>query len=165
MVAIAEDNGFGINRNIVECKARFYWMNTGCWYVLIETLWNVKILWVLRHIRCWHVLIETLWNVKNYPGHWWNPRSRRINRNIVECKDIFLQVHLEDIFVLIETLWNVKKMKQELRKQPYKVLIETLWNVKWNLSCTGIQTGSGINRNIVECKVRPIVLVIFGNEY
>ena len=143
MVAIAEDNGFGINRNIVECKARFYWMNTGCWYVLIETLWNVK----------------------NYPGHWWNPRSRRINRNIVECKDIFLQVHLEDIFVLIETLWNVKKMKQELRKQPYKVLIETLWNVKWNLSCTGIQTGSGINRNIVECKVRPIVLVIFGNEY
>ena len=56
----------------------------------------------------WFVLIETLWNVKKDLAEMISPSGSSINRNIVECKvsracacDIF---HL----VLIEPLWNVK---------------------------------------------------------
>ena len=54
----------GINRNIVECKAK--------------CTQNV--------VRFKLVLIETLWNVEfNSAGGYWNIYYR-INRNIVECK-------------------------------------------------------------------------------
>ncbi len=44
------------------------------------------------------VLIETSWNVKGYPGSAHGiPADWRINRNIVECKDISL----------MEWLWTV----------------------------------------------------------
>ena len=33
----------------------------------------------------------------------------RINRNIVECKEMIDQYHRKGKNVLIETLWNVKK--------------------------------------------------------
>ena len=56
--------------------------------VLIETLWNVKI---LQWKQAWFVpivLIETLWNVKF----------------------VFLLMQLVFWLVLIETLWNVKEV-------------------------------------------------------
>ena len=55
---------------------------------------------------------------------------RRINRNIVECKDNIGSIKNNPCPVLIETLWNVKfKACFVLSKFPL-VLIETLWNVK-----------------------------------
>ena len=54
----------GINRNIVECKGRFYLCNYLPGLVLIETLWNVKMLQGQMVDGIDTVLIETLWNVK-----------------------------------------------------------------------------------------------------
>ena len=54
-----------INRNIVECKASSTIVSSPLrLHVLIETLWNVKIInpWVIYFAS--RVLIETLWNVK-----------------------------------------------------------------------------------------------------
>ena len=99
----------GINRNIVECKAfkhNGYEVSSDA--VLIETLWNVKL-----------VEIKNLWCVE--PG---------INRNIVECKVLNLKILLCRKAVLIETLWNVKRILPSFSFNPASVLIETLWNVK-----------------------------------
>ena len=57
---------WSINRNIVECKEIIcyflYFPNT----VLIETLWNVKLIkGILEPVIGEQVLIETLWNVKS----------------------------------------------------------------------------------------------------
>ena len=55
------------------------------------------------------VLIETLWNVKDEV-----PDIIclivRINRNIVECKELLFTVTVSFHVVLIETLWNVKEV-------------------------------------------------------
>ena len=53
-----------------------------------------------------------------------------INRNIVECKDVYEVNATRADQVLIETLWNVKIKIEEMRKRACNVLIETLWNVK-----------------------------------
>ena len=58
----------GINRNIMECKVRYFFCHASLFSVLIETLWNVKLhraVWLLIHRS---VLIETLWNVKSGEG-------------------------------------------------------------------------------------------------
>ena len=55
-------------------------------WVLIETLWNVKIFDKTFIEDSYAVLIETLWNVKNNDGMFGGDGS----------------------WVLIETLWNVK---------------------------------------------------------
>ena len=65
----------GINRNIVECKVLMYSLEVCATVVLIETLWNVK-----THIFHFSFLLEF-----------------RINRNIVECKDKYVD-HCEDLF-------------------------------------------------------------------
>ena len=57
-------------------------------------------------------------------------KSRRINRNIVECKDNE----------------ETKKLCEE------RVLIETSWNVKRGIIASGPSSPTRINRNIVECK-------------
>ena len=72
-----------INRNIVECKDFRNISVCQLIFVLIETLWNVK-MDINEGIIC--VLIETLWNVKKN-----------------ESAKLKMQV-----MVLIETLWNVK---------------------------------------------------------
>ena len=56
----------------------------------------------------------------------------RINRNIVECKEI-------------------SKCGISVYGPP--VLIETLWNVKYDVILDGSIYRTRINRNIVECKV------------
>ncbi len=53
-----------INRNIVECKERCIISLVRSNIVLIETLWNVKIILTQRLRSLETVLIETLWNVK-----------------------------------------------------------------------------------------------------
>ena len=40
----ALDTSMGINRNIVECKERSGYVTITATFVLIETLWNVKII-------------------------------------------------------------------------------------------------------------------------
>ena len=79
----------GINRNIVECKVEECEAPVSSADVLIETLWNVKVVKYNTVQQRRRVLIETLWNVKT--GSALFPR------------------HSEA--VLIETLWNVKELK------------------------------------------------------
>ena len=54
----------------------------------------------------------------------------RINRNIVECKDLDTGRDRQESGVLIETLWNVKTAFDGFIMFDRDVLIETLWNVK-----------------------------------
>ena len=54
----------GINRNIVECKAKRTTAMQESILVLIETLWNVKKGNRVTQVTFDSVLIETLWNVK-----------------------------------------------------------------------------------------------------
>ena len=53
-----------INRNIVECKVARTGISMAFTGVLIETLWNVKVLSNTYILLDDSVLIETLWNVK-----------------------------------------------------------------------------------------------------
>ena len=55
-----------------------------------------------------------------------------INRNIVECKVLFVAKYYLQETVLIETLWNVKYNNIRAYDVDVCVLIETLWNVKWS---------------------------------
>ena len=101
---------FGINRNIVECKAEMSDMSKDAeCRVLIETLWNVKKEKPSPENDPEMVLIETLWNVKT--------KAPAIN--------------IAPKTVLIETLWNVKSRIFHVLLNRHRVLIETLWNVKW----------------------------------
>ena len=82
-----------------------------------------------------------------------DPCFRRINRNIVECKDGYKFFNINAVNVLIETLWNVKEESVREHIAETMVLIETLWNVKHILFHTNKGDKVSINRNIVECKV------------
>ena len=55
--------------------------------------------------------------------------SPGINRNIVECKDLWIRERDSFSFVLIETLWNVKELTVSMVNPSFR-----------------------INRNIVKCK-------------
>ena len=120
--------------------------------LLIETLWNVKYLYLADRWKPRSVLIETLWNVKSFMMNsirtsvgvlietLWNVKSTRtvvsvrmdqcINRNIVECKEYFC-------FCVCGSCCGINRNIVEC-KEPLKlifdalilVLIETLWNVK-----------------------------------
>ena len=79
--------------------------------------------------------------------------SSRINRNIVECKELSVSFYAQHCLVLIETLWNVKEDADSLMIYDAAVLIETLWNVKVYQSTAEFGNLVRINRNIVECKV------------
>ena len=76
------------------------------------------------------VLIETYWNVKSV-GHAYFPiRGDSTNRNILECKEIWVSFCQFFFCVLIETYWNVKYIQEINFCKPTQVLIETYWNVK-----------------------------------
>ena len=99
--------------------------------VLIETLWNVKVVAAVLPYINGLVLIETLWNVKKEQQK--------------AAQDMTL--------VLIETLWNVKVLIQlSIYKIRSVVLIETLWNLKFLTQHLSRLGRVRINRNIVECK-------------
>ena len=82
----------GINRNIVECKDPSKYSCFGLDNVLIETLWNVKLIIHAYYMVSKSVLIETLWNVKWYRDSG-KTLEKSINRNIVECKDTIKSNH------------------------------------------------------------------------
>ena len=54
----------------------------------------------------------------------------RINRTILECKEILIVVSIWIYFVLIEPYWNVKAAKYAKAYSARMVLIEPYWNVK-----------------------------------
>ena len=84
-------------------------------------------------------------------------RHRCINRNILECKGSPLYRNMVfAISVLIETYWNVKESKIRQKAFFRIVLIETYWNVKSGEPVNNIKSEKGINRNILECKVRNL---------
>ena len=56
--------------------------------------------------------------------------------------------------VLIETYWNVKTHTDRIFCQMLSVLIETYWSVKAIQESAKNALESGINRNILECKVK-----------
>ena len=99
--------------------------------VLIETLWNVKLIAAAFAVSATPVLIETLWNVKNHEH----------------------DKQLRPGYVLIETLWNVKVVYEEdsLLQDPRinRNIVECKEGYEEDCEC---QMGAGINRNIVECK-------------
>ena len=74
-------------------------------------------------------LIDTLWNV-NDAGYVSNVLKIRINRYIMECK---LSISIHFLF-------------------PFAELIDTLWNVNTEEFSEDVQTETGINRYIMECK-------------
>ena len=77
-----------INRNIVECKDRSNDRHGITERVLIETLWNVKLVQRWAELKGMTVLIETLWNVKFVTSFDHVAQNLCINRNIVECKGL-----------------------------------------------------------------------------
>ena len=132
--------------------------------VLIETLWNVKVLCVSCKQRIWRVLIETLWNVKNYTATELTKGTYRINRNIVECKVLhcgqknwFCHIRINRNIVECKALWTTF-----LTFSCFLVLIETLWNVKRGQVIATPVENIGINRNIVECKDHQSIVEAFG---
>ena len=87
--------------------------------------------------------------------------SRRINRNIVECKCKCCNHSRGQDDELIETLWNVNSVSYSLDDTGANELIETLWNVNTIITnLAGII--NGINRNIVECKCITLTVIIRG---
>ena len=98
--------------------------------VLIETLWNVKIIYFLLNGDEVVVLIETLWNVKRVfkPDADWLVFC--INRNIVECK----------------VGYCIRKRKRT------ESINRNIVECKVFINSRHIRLYSGINRNIVECK-------------
>ena len=104
----------------MECKASGVVNDLAGLEVLIETLWNVKILRSAFSTYCDSVLIETLWNVKTFL-RLCDFAVSGINRNIVECKVDSKPEQISKDSVLIETLWNVKlsTTKTSGRFSPY----------------------------------------------
>ena len=120
--------------------------------VLIETLWNVKIINGVKNLFGIHCINRNIVECKviYHLLYFLSPlRINRniveckvektgrssvtescINRNIVECKEIEGRLLFYDYEVLIETLWNVKFFYDGIWRGRPDVLIETLWNVK-----------------------------------
>ena len=142
-----------INRNIVECKGWRKSNDTATYYVLIETLWNVKYK-SGSYSMASHSINRNIVECKGSREIISFKESRCINRNIVECKDHEAGTADRKAYVLIETLWNVKLQEIQMYAGHQKVLIETLWNVKWTKWECGFDSAYRINRNIVECKGR-----------
>ena len=74
-----------------------------------------------------------------------------INRNILECKGLQIRPLQSTMRVLIETYWNVKKSIYTKSMNRPLVLIETYWNVKTHFQ-SALPRTLRINRNILECK-------------
>ncbi len=60
---------------------------------------------------------------------------------------------------LIETLWNVNETGRNEVIEDMTELIETLWNVNVNEAGAEMRALTGINRNIVECKLISISIL------
>ena len=102
-------------------------------FVLIETLWNVKKVGALIIFRNGSRINRNIVECKEITIHLHSEHGLRINRNIVECKETGVLTQPVNPGVLIETLWNVKMCSTYSAQPLLTVLIETLWNVKLGL--------------------------------
>ena len=143
-----------INRNIVECKYRYYSGQVIRKGVLIETLWNVNtVTSITKHPVTFCInrnIVECKFRCRCLWWQWGSGINRniveckfqdsftgmvyagRINRNIVECK-FYRSIRPSGRSICINR--NIVECKSVLgygQKFNYVVLIETLWNV--NLS-------------------------------
>ena len=78
----------------------------------------------------------------------------RINRTILECKEILIVVSIWIYFVLIEPYWNVKVIRHIIAAILLRVLIEPYWNVKRDFGIVLLRSVHRINRTILECKAK-----------
>ena len=97
----------GFNRNIVECKDDHSLFISFIECVLIETLWNVKLISTLLVVSMTS-FNRNIVECKVVTPDYKNRRCYGFNRNIVECKAILSFPDRSPEGVLIETLWNVK---------------------------------------------------------
>ena len=113
----------------MECKENTVFTGICAIFVLIETSWNVKVIFksciifpssINRNI----VECKGTYRCRNHRI------SVRINRNIVECKASNFKDSINESVVLIETSWNVKSIAKDRFSKVAMVLIETSWNVK-----------------------------------
>ena len=126
--------------------------------VLIETYWNVKQGPKGEKGEQGVVLIETYWNVKYYANEFICVNRTSINRNILECKEMF---NLAPHHLRRSINRNILECKVSITNETAVrsvVLIETYWNVKYDIGDLWVQ-GESINRNILECKERHLVLL------
>ena len=75
--------------------------------VLIDTWWNVNIIYILFLRTCRRVLIDTWWNVNNTLENELEQRIDGFNRYMVECEFWMMHLCSRDSCVLIDTWWNV----------------------------------------------------------
>ena len=140
-----------INRNIVECKENTVFTGICAIFVLIETSWNVKVIFKSCIIFPSSINRNIVECKAYFPASIQTAISS-INRNIVECKASNFKDSINESVVLIETSWNVKvptgveiigylyvlietscnvkESAESTRLFPDRVLIETSWNVK-----------------------------------
>ena len=141
-----------INRNILECKCKFYPVPGIIPTVLIETYWNVNVaLWT--RLASYGNRINR--NILECKFHYASPPSGFcgcINRNILECKYKYQANITEGETVLIETYWNVNVNFHHGTIHSRSVLIETYWNVNYHNQEQSYWYMQSINRNILECK-------------
>ena len=79
-------------------------------------------------------------------------RYHRINRNIVECKSWFWWWFLSYVWVLIETLWNVNNsIRSSMRFSSFRIN-RNIVECKFTFGSVERAAAYRINRNIVECK-------------
>ena len=98
----------GINRNIMECKVSMLTLILCKIICINRNIMECKARKRGKEICQSFVLIETLWNVKLTMNLTTNRPSLCINRNIMECKVKQAMMDALRESVLIETLWNVK---------------------------------------------------------
>ncbi len=76
----------------------------------------------------------------------------RINRNILECKVVYMLYHPARDWGINRNILECKGGKSSLCHVSHSVLIETYWNVKSGGLFLVCLFKTGINRNILECK-------------
>ena len=80
-----------------------------------------------------------------------------INRNILECKGVYIHESLFINNVLIETYWNVKKDVIDAM-QKTRGINRNILECKELLHGKGRHKKDRINRNILECKGMAVIL-------
>ena len=120
--------------------------------VLIETLWNVKLIVVTYLDAPIEVLIETLWNVKLRISFFRLEAGVSFNRNIVECKEFCKICFCPGILGFNRNIVECKVPTEDytaVTNQSFnRNIVECKEQYGWNI----LRYWLGFNRNIVECK-------------
>ena len=98
------------------------------------------------------VLIETLWNVKHYCYSVIIGAVQRINRNIVECKDIAESNAKTDTASINRNIVECKESRKTRACNTSKGINRNIVECKETVTPSSTQQTVRINRNIVECK-------------